>query len=240
MQPSCNTFSLPIKMPARRRNEAATIPQLASCIGGADTEELQRVAAASGPLRSHRLRAALVASIHAFVTSRRRREQPRQLIDECSRLTVVAKRHARHFKEQARQFESARSRSARSTSPARAVGLAARGGRGAGPAAGTRDAERDDRVTCADCQHYSGRSCAQSPCRGLGAGNVGRGFAQVLQRCPGFGIRTLLAPTDAAGESRKLGEWRRVTRKRIDWMPGSAPRAAWSRETRFPDWRCRR
>ncbi len=52
-----------------------------------------------------------------------------------------------------------------------------------------RDRDIDDRVSCADCRHYSGRTCANHRAAGVGDRNVGRSFAEVLQRCPGFGDR---------------------------------------------------
>ncbi len=49
-----------------------------------------------------------------------------------------------------------------------------------------RDREYDDRVSCVDCQHYEVRRCRNHRRAALQSAEVGREFAEVLQRCPGF------------------------------------------------------
>lgn len=52
-----------------------------------------------------------------------------------------------------------------------------------------KDRERDERVSCAYCRHYRGALCTNHKAAGLGGRDVGRSFAEILQRCPGFGSR---------------------------------------------------
>jgi hypothetical protein len=49
-----------------------------------------------------------------------------------------------------------------------------------------RDRDTDDRVNCADCQHYQPGRCGNHQHAGLYAPDVGRDLASLLQRCPGF------------------------------------------------------
>ena len=49
-----------------------------------------------------------------------------------------------------------------------------------------RDREQDDRVSCTDCRHYRPGRCGNCKAAGLGSADVGRDFAAMLQRCPGF------------------------------------------------------
>jgi len=53
-----------------------------------------------------------------------------------------------------------------------------------------RDREEDDRVSCADCRHYRAGSCGNHKAAGLGGQYVGRQWAEILQRCPGFGSQS--------------------------------------------------
>ena len=53
-----------------------------------------------------------------------------------------------------------------------------------------REHERDDRVSCADCEHYRPGRCANHQSACLQASEVGRELAAMLQRCPGFGLAT--------------------------------------------------
>ncbi len=49
-----------------------------------------------------------------------------------------------------------------------------------------RDREADERVSCADCQHYRPGHCGNHRRAGLNVADVGRDLASMLQRCPGF------------------------------------------------------
>lgn len=50
-----------------------------------------------------------------------------------------------------------------------------------------RDAEADDRVSCAaDCTHYRLGYCGNHRRAGLTNADIGRELATMLQRCPGF------------------------------------------------------
>lgn len=49
-----------------------------------------------------------------------------------------------------------------------------------------RDREHDERVSCADCTHYRPGHCGSHGRAGLRAPAVGRDWAALLQRCPGF------------------------------------------------------
>ncbi len=49
-----------------------------------------------------------------------------------------------------------------------------------------RDRDIDDRVSCADCQHYRPGRCGNHRRAGLHAPDVGRDLASLLQRCSGF------------------------------------------------------
>lgn len=50
----------------------------------------------------------------------------------------------------------------------------------------TRDREHDERVSCADCEHYRRGRCGNYQHAGLSTAEVGRDLAALLQRCPGF------------------------------------------------------
>lgn len=49
-----------------------------------------------------------------------------------------------------------------------------------------RDREHDERVSCTDCRHYRPGRCGNHRRAGLNVADVGRDFAAMLQRCPGF------------------------------------------------------
>ena len=49
-----------------------------------------------------------------------------------------------------------------------------------------RDRESDERVMCAECQHYRPGRCSNHRRAGLQSADVGRDLAALLQRCPGF------------------------------------------------------
>lgn len=52
-----------------------------------------------------------------------------------------------------------------------------------------RDRERDDRVTCSDCQHYRPGRCDNHRQAALTAASIGKDWATLLQRCDGFSER---------------------------------------------------
>lgn len=52
----------------------------------------------------------------------------------------------------------------------------------------TRDREQDDRVSCADCVHYTPRRCGNHRRAGLCLPALGHDLASQLQRCPGFEV----------------------------------------------------
>lgn len=56
-----------------------------------------------------------------------------------------------------------------------------------------RDLEQDVRVSCTDCQHYRPGRCDNHRHAGLHAPDVGRDWAGLLQRCPGFRCREGMA-----------------------------------------------
>jgi hypothetical protein len=49
-----------------------------------------------------------------------------------------------------------------------------------------RDREHDERVSCADCEHYRRGRCGNHRRAGLNTADVGRDWVAMLQRCPGF------------------------------------------------------
>lgn len=49
-----------------------------------------------------------------------------------------------------------------------------------------RDGCGDDRVCCADCEHYRPGRCGNHRRAGLNVADIGRDLASLLQRCPGF------------------------------------------------------
>jgi len=49
-----------------------------------------------------------------------------------------------------------------------------------------RDRERDDRVSCTDCQHYRPNHCGNHRRAGLSTSEIARDLAALMQRCPGF------------------------------------------------------
>jgi hypothetical protein len=49
-----------------------------------------------------------------------------------------------------------------------------------------RDGTDDDRVSCAECQHYRPGRCQNHLAAGLQADAIGRELAALLQRCPGY------------------------------------------------------
>ena len=51
-----------------------------------------------------------------------------------------------------------------------------------------RDREQDDRVSCADCAHYTPRRCGNHRRAGFCLPALGRDLASQLQRCPGFEV----------------------------------------------------
>lgn len=51
-----------------------------------------------------------------------------------------------------------------------------------------RDRETDDRVSCIDCRHYRPGHCGNHRHAGIGTTGLGRGLAELLQRCPGFDV----------------------------------------------------
>jgi hypothetical protein len=60
-----------------------------------------------------------------------------------------------------------------------------------------RDREGDHRVSCAgDCANYRPGRCDAHRRAGLGDAGVGRDFAVLLQRCPGFNPRLAIAQGD--------------------------------------------
>lgn len=68
-----------------------------------------------------------------------------------------------------------------------------------------RDRDADDRVSCADCQHYRPGHCGNRTRAGLNAADVGRDLAATLQRCPGFAELGAVEPNEHGG-------WGTVTR----------------------------
>lgn len=55
-----------------------------------------------------------------------------------------------------------------------------------------RDRERDDRVSCAECQHYRPGRCGNHRRAGLHSPDVGRDLMALLQRCPGHAFVDLI------------------------------------------------
>ena len=51
-----------------------------------------------------------------------------------------------------------------------------------------RDRDLDDRMTCTECAYYRPGRCGNHRRAGLHSGEVGRGLASMLQRCPGFDV----------------------------------------------------
>ena len=49
-----------------------------------------------------------------------------------------------------------------------------------------RDVQHDDRSTCVECTHYRPGRCGNHHAAQLSTADVGREFATLLQRCPGF------------------------------------------------------
>ena len=49
-----------------------------------------------------------------------------------------------------------------------------------------RDVQHDDRSMCLECRHYRPGRCSNHRRAGLNVRDVGRDFAAMLQRCPGF------------------------------------------------------
>ena len=50
-----------------------------------------------------------------------------------------------------------------------------------------RDVQGDDRVLCAECQHYRRGQCSNHHAAGLHGAEMSRDLAVTPQRCPGFG-----------------------------------------------------
>lgn len=59
-----------------------------------------------------------------------------------------------------------------------------------------RDLQRDSRTSCVECRHFRQLKCWNHRRAGLTDGDLARDFAQLLQRCPGFGTAAALTMAD--------------------------------------------